>query len=221
MTTGIVIAILLLLLLGNCILKKAGSVKFRQFAGKAHKVVGIVFIAAAVVHLILTLPLFKQRPIAMYILGISMLVFAIIEFALFLLRKKWQKGWLKAHRICAVLMLCCLIGHIFFGLTSLVAYQKDVAAIKVKDVDLTKVKDGTYEGICDVQYVYAKVKVKVENHKIVSVDLLEHRTERGQKAEVLPERIVKEQKVSVDAVSGATNSSRVIEQAVCNALTGR
>ena len=76
-------------------------------------------------------------------------------------------------------MLCCLIGHIFFGLTSLVAYQKNVAAIKVKDVDLSKVKDGTYEGICDVQYVYAKVKVKVENHKSDSDLLLNIQVNEG------------------------------------------
>ncbi|MCI8299875.1 MAG: FMN-binding protein, partial [Lachnospiraceae bacterium] len=43
---------------------------------------------------------------------------------------------------------------------------------------------------------------------------------RGSRAEVVVDRIIEEQKIEVDAVSGATNSSTVIKKAVENALTG-
>lgn len=82
-------------------------------------------------------------------------------------------------------------------------------------------KDGVYIGEYDAGYVYSKVKVEVLNGRIESVDILEHRTERGKKAEVVVEDIVNKQEIAVDAVTGATNSSRVIEQAVYNALTAR
>ncbi len=42
---------------------------------------------------------------------------------------------------------------------------------------------------------------------------------RGSRAEVVVDRIIEEQKIDVDAVSGATNSSTVIKKAVENALT--
>ena len=56
---------------------------------------------------------------------------------------------------------------------------------------------------------------------MTDVEILEHRTEKGKPAEVIVDKIMKEQKVTVDAVTSATNSSRVIEQAAYNALTGK
>jgi len=41
---------------------------------------------------------------------------------------------------------------------------------------------------------------------------------RGKPAEAVLDNIIKEQKIKVDAVSGATNSSIVLEKAVENAL---
>ena len=49
---------------------------------------------------------------------------------------------------------------------------------------------------------------------------MEHRHERGKAAEKVIEKIIEEQKIDVDAVSGATNSSTVIKKAVENALNG-
>ena len=78
--------------------------------------------------------------------------------------------------------------------------------------------DGTYIGEYDVQYIYAKVKVTVKDEKIKEITLLEHRNERGKSAESILDAIVKKQQVEVDAVTQATNSSRVIMKAVDNAL---
>jgi uncharacterized protein with FMN-binding domain len=50
---------------------------------------------------------------------------------------------------------------------------------------------------------------------------LEHRHERGKTAEVITDSIIDEQKIDVDAISGATNSSTVIKKAVENALKSR
>ena len=71
-----------------------------------------------------------------------------------------------------------------------------------------------------MDFVYAKVEVTVQNGVIAGIDILEHKNGRGSRAEVVVDRIIEEQKIEVDAVSGATNSSTVIKKAVENALTG-
>lgn len=114
-----------------------------------------------------------------------------------------------------------LAGGIVIGaryLISVKEYQKAVKEISIKNVDLLKVADGSYIGSYDVNFVAAKVKVDVENHKIIDIDLLEHKTERGKKAEVIPKKVVQAQSLKVDTISGATNSSKVILKSIENAL---
>ena len=55
--------------------------------------------------------------------------------------------------------------------------------------------------------------------KISDIEIWEHRNERGGKAESIIEDILEEQRIDVDAVTGATNSSLVIEKACENALS--
>ncbi len=55
---------------------------------------------------------------------------------------------------------------------------------------------------------------------MINIDILEHKNGRGKPAEIVVDRMVEEQKIDVDAVSGATNSSIVIKKSVENALTG-
>ena len=75
-------------------------------------------------------------------------------------------------------------------------------------------------GGCDVGLVSAQVEVTVEDGALVEVTLTEYRSLLGRGAEALPETMVAQQRVDVDAVSGATESSTVIKKAVANALTG-
>lgn len=97
-------------------------------------------------------------------------------------------------------------------------YKNIVAGIKYDTVDLLKVKDGTFKGSFDAIFVGADVSVTVKDHKITDIKLLKHKTEKGQKAEVIPEKVVQAQSLNVDTVSGATNSSKVILKAIDIAL---
>ena len=54
----------------------------------------------------------------------------------------------------------------------------------------------------------------------MSIDLLEHRNEKGKPAEQIIDDILKRQQIDVDEVSGATNSSKVIKKAIENAIGG-
>ena len=63
-----------------------------------------------------------------------------------------------------------------------------------------------------------KAAVTVSRGVITDIELLEHKNGRGAPAETIINDILRRQDVNVDAVSGATNSSRVIMKAVENAL---
>ena len=97
-------------------------------------------------------------------------------------------------------------------------YKQAVSEIFIEEVHLSDIPDGVYIGECDVNFIYAKVEVTVDSGEITNIRILEHKNERGQAAEAVVERIVSEQRIDVDAVSGATNSSTVLKKAVENAL---
>ncbi|MDP4145154.1 MAG: FMN-binding protein [Bacillota bacterium] len=97
-------------------------------------------------------------------------------------------------------------------------YKDIIKGISINKVDLTKVKDGNYTGDFNAIFITAEVNVKVKNHEIVDVKLVKHKNERGKRAEIIPEKVVKAQSLQIDTVSGATNSSKVILKAIENAL---
>ena len=86
-------------------------------------------------------------------------------------------------------------------------------------IDPALLKDGTYEGRYRGGPNQAVVSVSIVKGKISSIKVVEHQAWRGRKAEKpIVERIIASQSTAVDAVSGATNSSRVIMNAVQNAV---
>ena len=136
---------------------------------------------------------------------------------------KFWKNLSKRARIISLITVGVVIAALVFGIFYLSVvqnYKNGIAAIQVRDVDLSTVEDGEYFGDCDVGLVRANVRVVVSNHLITEIELLEHFNGRGETAEALPAIMIREQRIDVDAVSGATSSSKVIKEAVYNALTG-
>ena len=128
----------------------------------------------------------------------------------------------KKKIISVIILLLLLIGLICGAvyLKKVADYKRAVVETTIGEIDIADVSDGIYIGEYDVNFIYAKVEVTVEDGEIVSINILEHRHERGKAAEKVIEKIIEEQKTDVDAVSGATNSSTVIKKAVENALKG-
>ena len=120
--------------------------------------------------------------------------------------------------ILLLLLICLICGAVY--LKNVADYKRAVGETTFDEIDIADVSDGIYIGEYDVNFIYAKVEVTVEDGEIVSINILEHRHERGKAAETVIEKIIEEQKIDVDAVSGATNSSTVIKKAVENALKG-
>jgi uncharacterized protein with FMN-binding domain len=113
------------------------------------------------------------------------------------------------------------------GLAAGIIYLKNVADYKqtvkettIEEINISDISDGVYIGEYDVNFIYARVEVTVQNGEITNINILEHRHERGKTAEAINTKIVDEQRIDVDTISGATNSSTVIKKAVANALRG-
>ena len=118
--------------------------------------------------------------------------------------------------ISALLVITLFAGGLY--LKSIGDYKAKVNALTFDEIDLTKVEDGVYEGQCDTGVVRARVQVTVRDHRMESIELLEHENGRGTPAEAILDQMLQNQTTAVDAVSGATCSSKVIRKAVENAL---
>jgi uncharacterized protein with FMN-binding domain len=97
-------------------------------------------------------------------------------------------------------------------------YKKRIADISISNVDLMKIPNGSYTGSYDAIMVGAKVQVDISDHAITNITILEHKNERGKKAEVIVNEIKAAQSLKVDTITGATNSSKVLLKSVQNAL---
>lgn len=127
----------------------------------------------------------------------------------------------KTKKIIIICTAVVLLGALGIGgiyMLDVQSYQNKVKALEYTEIDITKIQDGIYIGECDVDYVYAKVSVAVKDGRITSIEILEHRNERGESAEVIIEDIISRQEIDVDIIAGATNSSKVIKKAVENAF---
>ncbi len=130
---------------------------------------------------------------------------------------------ISKKKIILFIILFLFLVSLIFGavyLKKVADYKRAVRETTFGEINVADISDGIYMGEYDVNFIYAKVEVTVENGKIISINILEHRNERGKAAETIIDKIIGEQKIDVDAISGATNSSTVIKKAVENALKG-
>lgn len=86
-------------------------------------------------------------------------------------------------------------------------------------LNLTSLADGTYRGSARVLHVAASLSVVVQDHRITDVSYVEKPS--GAEVPKLAAEVVTAQSLSVDAVSGATISTKVTLKAIDNALGAR
>lgn len=118
-----------------------------------------------------------------------------------------------------IVVVVFVLIFIFIMGTFLIVKNTKVSEIKITDVDLNKIEDGTYSGEYSTKLVKAKVEVNVKDNKIISIIIKQHDNGLGKKAEKITNAIIDKQSLQVDDVSGATMSSNVIKKAVEIALT--
>jgi uncharacterized protein with FMN-binding domain len=127
-------------------------------------------------------------------------------------------------------IIVCIILLLFVSATDAdervkhMSISDEVEQIKNMDisyVDLADVPDGTYTGEFPFRqrYLY-RVKVTVKSGRIVDIEVLENGTENehAQKGLGVIPRILRQQSPKVDAVSGATVTSKALMKCVEKAL---
>lgn len=118
-----------------------------------------------------------------------------------------------------IMILLCILLFVSIGVSLyLKTLVNDVNRIMVSNLNMANITDGLYVGEYSVTPVYVKVEVSVTEHKITSIKIIEHENGLGSKAEKIVDEVIRQQVLEVDAVSGATVSSKCILKAIENAL---
>ena len=115
----------------------------------------------------------------------------------------------------------CSINKFLIGLlvSALLLFGCAETLIIGSDLGHVELVDGVYEGSYSGGPNSAILKVTIKDNTIVNIEIVTHRAWKGRKAESsILKRIIENQSTDVDAVSGATNSSRVIMNAVQKAI---
>lgn len=118
----------------------------------------------------------------------------------------------------AIFGLIIIIGAVF-----LLRAQHMVNAIRdieIEHVDLNEVADGVYYGEFSEFLVAVELGVTVRDHQITKIEIIKQRSGPGYEALETIDRIIAVPSPKVDAVTGATGSSKSIVIAVENALSG-
>ena len=218
MIYGIALALVCFLMGLKYLCKKKKWEVANRILRKMHIPVGILILGILIIHIISTFPVWQMRNIVVIISGFVMTIFIIAMPFTWIFRKKLSHKWIKIHRIGTVIIFCVLVLHIGVYYVDLLNYKETIKEIKIEGMDAKDRKDGTYEELYDAGYILVKVEVVIKDQEIEMITLLEHKNERGAKAETLVEKIVEKQTTKVDTISSATNSSYVILKAVENAL---
>jgi uncharacterized protein with FMN-binding domain len=109
-----------------------------------------------------------------------------------------------------------------FALLALSSCSTEVLAVRrmaIASPSLAAIADGSYEGRYAYGHFEYAVRVSMKDHRIEGIEILANRdTGPAQKAEGVLPRILEKQSPDVDAVAGATTTSKALMKAVENAL---
>lgn len=118
----------------------------------------------------------------------------------------------KTKIFSSVLLVIILSG--LFVITRGIKEGKDV---EINSIDISKLEDGTYVGKYSKNRWTSEVEVSVKGKKIENIKLLSEPLTPNV-ADELSKKILEEQNVNVDVISGATVSSKAYLKSVENAL---
>jgi uncharacterized protein with FMN-binding domain len=124
---------------------------------------------------------------------------------------------IKQKTVVMIVVPLIIIGIVFTAVNTIELNK--IRNLPIKSINLQNVDDGIYNGEAEAgSYIY-KVKVQVQNHRIINIEGIDNRkSPYVSYAEGVFTKIIKQQKVDVDAITGATTTSKAFMKAVENAL---
>lgn len=95
----------------------------------------------------------------------------------------------------------------------------ETRGLQISQVDINSVRDGNFTGDYSYGGYTYEVEVGVKDHRIAKIEIVSNRdTKHAKMAEEVIPAILREQKTNVDAISGATTTSKALLKAIENAL---
>ena len=108
---------------------------------------------------------------------------------------------------------------VFFVAWAITGCSMAYSGLDAETPDLNIKQDGVYRGTYKLSPVDVTLDVTIGNRRITEIEIIEHTCSAiGKNAEKITNNIIKKQSLNVDAVTGATISSKAILKAVENAL---
>lgn len=90
------------------------------------------------------------------------------------------------------------------------AWREDILNASLYDVDLAKTEDGVYIGVQVYRNDLYRVRVTVTNHQITAIEMLQWEPNDARTlALAIFDRVIAQQTLCVDAISGATTASKL------------
>ena len=117
-----------------------------------------------------------------------------------------------------IILLCTILFVLIGASLYLKRLVNDVNSITVSNLNMANITDGIYVGKYSITPVYVEVEASVTEHKITNIKIIEHENGLGGKAEKIIDDVISRQSLEVDAVSGATVSSKCIIKTIEKAL---
>ncbi len=113
-----------------------------------------------------------------------------------------------------IILVCTAVSFYLAGCKAL----EEIDKLTIKNISVSEVKDGNYQASQDNFPVTAEVWVSMKDGKIIEIKLLRHSHGPNHGADDIVKRVMAKQSLQVDAVSGATYSSKVVLKAIESAL---
>jgi uncharacterized protein with FMN-binding domain len=124
----------------------------------------------------------------------------------------------KLLRIFVIVFLSVIVLFICFGVYMMQG-QKEILNTKINDIDLSSINDGIYIGKFNGHRWSNTVEVTVKDHIITNIEFTKGQVFRVREVEdELIDKVISNQSLNVDTVSGGTVSSKAILKAIENAF---
>ncbi|MBN2412886.1 FMN-binding protein [candidate division KSB1 bacterium] len=135
--------------------------------------------------------------------------------------KPWglRKTGDNKRRKVSLIISICLFAFLLSGSIMQYISLKNFRNIPIADIDPQTIEDGTYSGQATFGGFTYKVNITVAEHTIRNINIIQNRkSDYARFAEGVIAKIIRTQKTNVEAITGATTTSKCLLKAIENAL---
>ena len=95
---------------------------------------------------------------------------------------------------------------------------REAANLPYYTVELSEIEDGIYTGKAETSFLHLELEIKIENHQIKDIKVLQNDGIDGEKARPIIDEMIAQNKIVVPAIKGAERGSLVYISCASTAL---